>query len=247
MNKKFLPAILLLVSFSAIFFSCTKESDNKYGNDLSRGYYPLALGRYVVYDVDSTIWDDYNQVKTIHKYQMRYTIADTFFDNSNRKSYRIDVHIRNNDSLPWKTHRVIEVTPTNTGLEYTEANIRFIKMIFPVANDLEWKGNALIPAGDQDYDYFQNWTYKYSGHEQPFNNGKVYFDNTITVNETDERLGDPEASPYNYAYLTYAKEVYGFDIGMVYREMTHWVYEGKPNQTSYRRGYSVVMRAVDHN
>lgn len=166
-------------------------------------------------------------------------------DAQKRLSYSIDVHIRTNDSLPWLTHRVIYVTPTATGLEYVEANVRFIKMIFPVANNLEWNGNALIPSGDQDYQYFQNWTYKYSDYEQSFNNGKVLFDNTITVNEADDKLNDPETMPESYATRTFAKEVYGYDIGMVYREVTHWTYD--PFTTKYRNGYSVVMRAVDHN
>lgn len=247
MSKKFLPVLLLLASFSTFFFACTKESDNKYGTERSRGYYPLEIGRYVVYDVDSIIWDDYTQVKTTLNYQMRYTVADSFFDNANRKSYRIDVHLRRSDSLPWNTHRVINVTPTNTGLEYTEANLRFLKLIFPVANNMEWKGNAMIPSGDQAYQYFQNWTYRYSDHEKPFNNGKVLFDNTITVNQADEKLNDPETMPDSYAFLTFAKEVYGYDIGMVYREITHWIYDPKPGGPKYRRGYSVVMRAVDHN
>jgi len=247
MNKKLLHVLLLLASVSVFFFACKKESDNKYSNELSRGYYPLAIGRYVVYDVDSTIWDDFKQVKTLHRYQMRYTVADSFFDNTNRVSYRVDVHIRTNDSLPWNTHRVINVTPTSTGLEYTEANLRFIKLIFPVANNLEWKGNSMIPAGDQEYNYFQDWTYRYSDHEQSFNNGKVLYDNTITVNQVDQKENDPETMPNSYAYLTFGKEVYGYDIGMVYREITHWVYDAKPNSSNYRRGYSVVMRAVDHN
>jgi len=247
MNKKFLPVLLLVASFSMFFSACKKESENKYGNELSRGYYPLTIGRYVVYDVDSTIWDDYKQVKTIHKYQMRYTVSDTFRDNTSRLSYSIDVYIRNNDTLQWKTHRVIQVTPTTTGLEYTEANLRFIKLVFPVANNVQWKGNALIPAGDQDYQYFQNWTYQYSNHEKSFNNGKVFFDNTVTVEEEYDKLNDPETMPDSYAYLTSAKEVYGYDIGMVYREMTHWIYDPKPNEPKFRRGYSVIMRAVDHN
>ncbi|MBS1781916.1 MAG: hypothetical protein JSS78_02500 [Bacteroidetes bacterium] len=247
MKKNVLSVLLLLGAFVVTFTACKKITDNKYGSDLSRGYYPLQIGKYVVYDVDSIIWDDFRQVKTLHKYQMRYTVADTFFDNTKRLSYRLDVDIRNNDTFSWTPHRVIEVTPTTTTLEYKELNLRFIKMIFPVANALEWKGNSLIPSGDQDYTYFQDWTYRYSDQEKSFNNGKVFYDNTITVNEVNDSLNNPETMPNAYAYRTFAKEVYGYNVGMVYREVTHWTYDGKPNMTSYRRGYSVVMRAVDNN
>lgn len=245
MNKKFLPVLLLAALFSMVAASCKKETERRYGPDKTVGYYPLSIGRYVVYDVDSTLWDDFTQVKSLHKYQMRYTIADTFRDNAGRLSYRMDVHIRKTDSAAWKTHRVINVTPTETTLEYTEDNLRFIKLIFPVYEHMEWKGNSLIPAGDQDYQYFQDWNYQYTNYAQPFNNGKAYFDNTVTVNEVDEKLNDPETMPDSYAFQTYGKEVYAFDVGMVYREMTHWVYD--PTYVKFRRGYSVIMRAVSYN
>lgn len=245
MNKKFLPALLLAALFSIAFFSCKKENDDKYNGDYSKAYFPLQFGRYVTYDVDSTLWDDFLQVKSLHKYQMRYTVADTFRDNENRLSYLVDVHIRKSDSLPWQVHRVINITPTPTRLEYTESNVRFIKLVFPVSDNIEWKGNSLIPADDQDYQYFYDWTYKYSNFTQPFNDGKVYFDNTVTVSQVDEQQNDPETMPAAYAYKTYAKEVYGYDIGLVYREITHWTYD--PGIVPFRKGYSVVMRAVDHN
>jgi hypothetical protein len=93
----------------------------------------------------------------------------------------------------------------------------------------------------------QDWNYQYKDQEQSFNNGKAFFDNTVTVLEADETVNDPETMPDSYASRTFAKEVYGYDVGMVYREMTHWTYDGSPGQSRFRRGYSVVMRAVDHN
>ncbi len=237
---------MLAALFSVAFFSCTKKKDDRYGNEYSRGYFPLQFGRYVTYDVDSTLWDDFLQVKSVLKYQMRYTIADTFRDNAFRLSYRIDVHIRKQaDTMPWTPHRVIYVTPTENHLEYVENNVRFIKLVFPVSDGVTWKGNSMIPAGDQDFQYFYDWNYRYSDFTQPFNDGKAYFKNTVTVSQTDEVQNDPETMPAAYAYRTFAKEVYGYDIGLVYREMTHWIYD--PGIVNYRKGYSVVMRAVDHN
>lgn len=245
MNKTFFPALLVAALMTVALFSCKKEDDDKYQGNYSRAYFPLEFGRYVVYDVDSTLWDDFLQVKSLHRYQMRYTIADTFRDNEFRLSYRVDVHIRPNDTFQWKTHRVIYVTPTATHLEYVEENLRFIKLAFPIADGVEWKGNSNIPALDQDYQYFQDWTYRYSKFTSPFNDGKVYFDNTVTVEQVDEQQNDPETMPTAYSYKTFGQEVYAYDIGMVYREMTHWIYD--PGVVKYRRGYSVIMRAVDHN
>ncbi len=245
MNKKFLPLLLAALFFLG-FYSCKKvDENNKYPDEYSRGYYPLQFGRYVVYNVDSTIWDDFLCVKTVHKYQMRYTIADTFRDNENRLSYRMDVHIRNNDSSVFVIHRVIYLTRTPTRLEYVEANVRFIKLIFPVSTDARWLGNALIPEADEDYKYFQGWNYQYGSVGADYSNGLVDFKNTVTVNEIDEQINNPELQPGAYSEKTFSKEVYGYDIGMIYRETTRWIYD--PGVASCRRGYSVVMRAVDHN
>lgn len=245
MNKKFLPAFVLAALFSMALFSCTKQNDDKYKGDFSKAYFPLQFGRYVTYNVDSTLWNDFLQVKSIHSYQMRYTVADTFRDNENRLSYRIDVHIRSNDTLPWQVHRVIYVTQTPTTLEYQEDNVRYIKLVYPISNNVQWKGNSLIPSDDQDYQYLNDWTYQYTDFGASYNDGNVYFDNTVTVLEDDELHNDPETMPSAYADKTYSKEVYGYDVGMVYREMTHWIYD--PGVATFRKGYSVVMRAVDHN
>lgn len=242
MSKKFVPFLLLI--FFVTLFSCKKETSNKYGDDYTRGYFPTQIGRYVIYDMDSTFWDDFLKVKSLHKYQLRYTIADTFRDNQKRLSYRIDVHIRKNDALAWNTSRVIYVTPTETHLEFVESNLRFIKHVFPISNNISWNGNSMINSLDQDYTYFQGWNYNYSNLGLSYNNGKSYYENTVTVNQADDSLNNPETMPNDYAFRTYSKEVYGYDIGLVYREMTHWTYQPT---IGYRNGYSVVMRAVEHN
>lgn len=243
MNKRL--TLLLAVLLPIIFYSCRKSDSKSYPGDYTRGYFPLQFGKYVVYDLDSIIWDDFQCVRSQFQYQMRYTVADTFRDNENRLSYRMDVHIRRNDTAIWRTHRVVYLTPTATSLEYVEANVRFIKMVFPVSNGTYWLGNAMIPAFDADYQYFQDWEYRYSKIGETFSTGKAEFPNTVTINQVDRQINDPELQPGAYAEKTYGKEVYAFDVGMVYRETTRWVYD--PGVVACRKGYSVVMRAIDHN
>jgi hypothetical protein len=246
MKRNILPVLSLAILLGIVLFSCTKKKDDSYRENPSKGYFPLSFGKYVVYDVDSILWDDFQCVKSLHRYQMRHTIVDTFRDDSNRLTYRVDVMIRKQDSLPWENHRVIFVTPTDTRLELVESNLRYIKLVFPISDNVTWQGNSMIPALDQDYRYLQGWTYQYSNYTEPFNDGFTYFENTVTVSHVDEQQNDPETMPNSYAYKTYSQEVYAFNVGMVYREMTHWVYDPSVG-TLCRKGYSVVMRAVDHN
>lgn len=246
MKNKLLPAFLIAALIIAGFSSCTKTKD-KFLGDRSKNYFPLTIGKSVTYDVDSTLWDDVYDVRSLHHYQIRWTIADTFRDESFRLSYRIQTYIRKQDTLDWATHNVIYVTPTDNSIEYVEDNLRFIKMIFPVQNGTTWLGNSYISYLDKDYTYFQGWNYYYDNYGMPFSNGYIQLDNTVTVHGVDDTVGNPESDPTAYASKTYAKEVYGQGVGMVYREMIHWVYDPSLSGTPFRNGYSVVMKAVDYN
>lgn len=247
MKKQLLLSLLAVFTLSIGFYSCTKKSE-QFTGDYSKNYFPLEIGKHIIYDVDSTIWDDFFCVKTPHSYQIRWDIADTFRDNQFRLSYRIDTHIRPSDTAEWKTHRVLYVTPTETTLEMVEENLRFTKMIFPIQNGLSWNGNAAISKLDADFQLYQNWNYYYEKFSEPFNNGFVYFDNTVTVNAVDEAVNNPETQPGNYASRTFSKEIFAQGVGMIYREFYHWTYTpSNSGGTGCRKGVGVVMRAIDHN
>ena len=75
---------------------------------------------------------------------------------------------------------------------------------------------------------------------KPYNNGRINFENTISVNE----IADSVSYPLPGAHKTFSREVYAYDVGMIYREFTHWTNDpGNP----CRKGFSVMMRAIDHN
>ena len=247
MKNKLLPASFIAILFLVVISSCTKKKDLYFG-DYSKNYFPLNFGKYIVYDVDSIYWDDVYDVRSLHHSQMRWTVSDTFRDEQFRLSYRINTDIRPNDTLPWVAHRVIYVTPTETTLEYTEENARFIKMIFPVNNGGTWQGNRLMRTDlDKDLAYFDGWNYYYDKFSEPFSNGFAYFDNTVTVNAVNDTVSNPELVPTQYAEKTFAKEVYAQGVGMVYREVTRWTYDPGATATPFRQGYSVIMKALDHN
>lgn len=93
--------------------------------------------------------------------------------------------------------------------------------------------------------FIAGWNYNYTDYKKSFNQDGVSFDNTVTVNEVDETQNDPETQPTAYAYRTYSKEVYAYNVGLVYRAWTHWVYD--PGVKNCRSGSSVIMKAIDHN
>jgi hypothetical protein len=78
--------------------------------------------------------------------------------------------------------------------------------------------------------------------------GKSYND-VYAIQEDDE--SDPVTSPADYGSVSFARELYSKNIGLVYRELTMW--EQQPNFTPpntydpYKIGFGIKMWMVDHN
>jgi len=240
--KKGLIACLFILTI----YSCTKSKE-EYRGDSGRDFFPLTIGRQVIYDVDSIIWDDFDCSLDTNHYQVRWTVADTFRDNQNRLSYTINTDIRNDNSLPWNVHRVLYATPTAASIEYMEDNLRFVKLIFPMENGRSWDGNALISkTADNSIFEGEEWNYQYTSLNESFDNGLKTFDSTVTIQAIDETINDPGTSPDSYASKLFSREVYGKNVGMVYREFIHWIYDPTSGPRC-RNGSAVIMRAIEHN
>lgn len=248
MNIRILTFLGSLFIVAASLTACKKEIKNDYGPDATRGYYPLIRGHYVTYDVDSILWNDYTRTVTPKHSQVRYTVVDTFTDLTKKLSYRIDVNYREADTSIWRIHSTFYATPEENALDVTHSNLRIRKLIFPVIDKNTWNGNAFVPTSDGDFQYYNGWNYRYEDVQQPYNNGRAYFENTISVPQADAKTGNPEIDSFNYADRVFSKEIYAFNVGLVYKELTHWVYDRNiSTQKFYRSGFQVVMRAIDHN
>ncbi len=198
----------LLLLASAVWSSCNK--DNNLHLDLGYGYAPSAgdVGRYVIYDVDSTIYNAFNRDTLHYKYQLKEYLQSVFPDNEGRPSLRIERWVRNYrpgvsyDSVPWVLKNVWYSTRTLHDYERVEDNIRFVKLIFPDQTQQTWNGNAQNTLGD--------WEYAYNGIDFKFNANGLRFDSTLTVTE----LVDTNLLNYQYYSEQYAK-----NIGLVSRQV----------------------------
>lgn len=252
MIRKSLPFVLLAFVITVAMFSCKKPDDIPAAPQAEQEYYPLVKGKWVIYDVDSTIWDDVFCVKRMYHYQVMHMVADTFTDEIGRMSYRVNTRIRKRVEDAWEPHQVFYVTNTNVTLEMVHDQQRFIKMIFPIENGDQWMGNNYILSNDPDFAFYANWTYEYRNVGEKYNTGFKVFDKTVTVEHIDDAISDPEIFPDVYASRTSSREVYASGVGMIFREYFRWTY-GSPDGTigdigtKCRKGSGVVMRAVDHN
>ncbi len=246
MTKKIYTFLLLAVVCTASFISCKKHTDDN--TDATRNYFPLTFGRSVTFAVDSIYYNEATCTQYRVRSQMKYVVTDTFTDRKNFKnklSYILDVFSRPYEGGIWKPVNVIILNPTETGLNWTQDNVKFVKLMFPIEEGFSWKGNENAPVNDADFAFLKDWNYQYRDYHKSYNTGYVNFDNTVTVLENDESVNYPSVDSMVDAHRTFSKAVYAYNVGLVYRELTHWTYKG--NNSQCVNGYSVVMQAIDYN
>lgn len=212
--------IVLVASVVFAFQACQSESTfEEYTIDFGYEYFPLEVGKYRTFAVDSTLYDIGDNEATIVTNSRTYVkllIADTITDNLGRPGYKIERYERSSDTLQWLITDIWTATITNEGIEWVEENLRFLKMIFPLKDGIDWDGNkyiditTIIPIAGESVEVFKSWSYEVLDMNESETIGDFAFENVATISQADSE---------NLIELRYSLEKYAKGIGMVYREM----------------------------
>ncbi len=178
---KMLTAVVA-VAWMCSFGSC--KNDEPVDADIGYGYFPTKVGHWVIYEIDSTVYDDFDGDTDVYRYQVKEILESEFTDNEGRPSVRVERYRRNYDSsvaydsLPWYLSRVWSFTKTTTTAEKFEENQRYIRLAFAAVDGKSWDGNA--------YNTMGQWNYKYTDVDQPYSMGAFAFDSTCLVEQKKE-------------------------------------------------------------
>lgn len=196
---------LSLILFICFTFSCQKDEPSNFNS--GKNYFPDHVGRYVVYEADSTVYDDFNDTVIQYKYLLKEKIESIFTDNEGRPTLRIERYLKwyndsvSYDSMSWQLKDVWSANITSRTAEVVEENTRFIKLIFPVREGEEWNGNSQNTLGTQEYEY--------TTVDEPLILNGLSFDSTLTVLQENVN---------NLIQQKSYKEKYARNVGMIYRE-----------------------------
>ena len=245
--------IKFLIGFfciSLLIISCKKENEI-FTSESVNDYSPMQVGKYITYNLDSTLYINFGQKDTVISYQVQDVVDAQMTDNLGRPAYRIIRYIRKDTSDDWQPNNTFLVVPTGKSIEYVENNLRFLKLEMPVKQDFSWKGNSYIDTYSlaSDLQYLDDWDYIYDSIDAPIMINSLSFDSTIKVTERDEFLGqDPAIAGTQYAEKTYAEEKYAKGVGLIYREFLHWEYQGgQTGVPGYFVGYGIKLSITGHN
>lgn len=191
-----LRGFLLFFCVFGFLHSC--KNDTVVPADAGYNYFPVNVGHYCVYDVDSVVYDDFEHDTDYYHYQIKEVLESVYSDNEGREAIRVERYKRSNDTLPWVISRVWTFCRTQTTAEKIEENERFIRLTFPVRKDKQWNGNAFNTIGE--------WKYKYTSVDDPFMLNNLSFDSTLLVVQKNES---------NLLNHRYYEERYAKKVGMI--------------------------------
>ena len=202
-----MKSVLLFFLASACFISC-KDEDPLVIIPQDYNYFPLEYGQWIIYDMDSTVHldidDTTNQPDTsiaYYRYQVREIIDSSFIDGEGELAYRILRETRLNDTLPWSFLNIWTCKRNAHSAQRIEDNIRFVKLSFPISDNVSWNGNA--------FNNFPEEEYMFESIHQPYTAGSLTFDSTVTV------LQEEFISLINRIIR---REKYARHVGLVFRQ-----------------------------
>lgn len=219
----YLWLVLSIVAFQACKDRETETFDS--GAAQQYAYFPLQIGKYIDYQVDSVVYDfgagggtTLDSSTTF----VRELIADTLRDQNGQLLYTIERYERDSLQAPWTLRSIGTAARTGSQAIRTENNLRFLKLIFPMDRRSEWDGNTWIDvnreieiAGERMRP-FSNWLYEVDSIDVQAQVGVFPFDSTLLITEAD----DNNIIERRLSRVRYAK-----NVGLVWREQ--WILDSQ--------------------
>jgi hypothetical protein len=199
--------------------------------------------------MDSLKYINVGSADTLISYLAKEVVEDSITDNLGRPSYRVIRYLSDTTGTSgWTASIAYMVTPLKGSVETVENNLRIIKMITPVQDGISWLGNAYIDtkSDNSPVPYMDGWNYTYANTGLPYDVIAGTIPETVTVNEADDVTGLGDGS---YTQTVYSAEIYGKNIGPIYKKFLYSVYQSPNVQypSGATIGYGLTFNMVSHN
>lgn len=207
------PTFFLLLALSLLLINCQKETESFPDFELS--YFPTDSGHYVIYQVDSIYYNDFDRTIDTVSLLIKEEVGGQETDNRNQSYQRLNRYYKR-DSSPWQLAEVWAIQIEGSFAYRIENNQRYINLSFPLKMNRQWDGIPYIrrdtvisiPGGSidiyKDWDAFEiielDGSYTYNGQS---------FDSVLTVLQVDK---------INNIERRYSLERYAKNYGLIYKE-----------------------------
>lgn len=238
--------LLILISFNG----CVDEIDERSLSGFETDFYPLDVGRYWEYKVDSTTYAIGGSIVNSTSSYIREEIVDTYVDASGDTIARIDKFWKRSESGRWNIQKAFTANLSGNLAIRSEDNLRFIKLVLPPNEGAQWDGNAFIDpfqdfrVGGELVKIYKDWDDAQIIEREPaaMVNGES-FNDLVTIVLTDTE---------SIIERRFAQEQYAKGVGLVSAEYmildtqcngcddTPWLEKAE-------QGFIMTQVLIDHN
>jgi hypothetical protein len=193
----------------AVLFACVPEDPfivQDYGHD----YFPLRVGMYSIFDVESIVYSQFNSSDEPEtaRYQLQTEVVDSFNNTAGTITYVIHRSTRPNSTAGWEFLDTWSWRIEGEMAVVQEGNTPVVKLAFPLAEGLRWNANA-FNALEVDH-------YSITTLGAPLTVNQLDFTKTVTV---EQEVYDDKVTRKDVRTEVYAK-----GVGLIRREASELVY-----------------------
>jgi hypothetical protein len=241
----YIGGLVLMFSLASCYENTEPFDPSKLGFE----YFPLELGNYWIYQIDSVKYQSDGQIIDSSLAFIKEEVVEILLDINQDTIYRIERFHRASDSTEWKIIDVWAAQKSQTQAIRIEENLKFIKLVFPAVQFSSWDGNIffdediLIQSGGEFLQVYKNWNYQIAS---------VGVSEIIDSTEYSDVLIVEQADYETVLERRFAIEKYEKGIGLLYKEMlildTQCIAdcEGMTWEEKAEKGFIVRQTLIDH-
>lgn len=260
MQVGFVPKCLMLCVLFVAGFSCERITETYPA--VAYDYFPIESGRYKTYQIDSTVYDEYNCSVVVNSFQIKEVTGALSTDGEGDPFYYVNRYFRKDSSDSWALLGIWTEKIEDNQVQRVEDNQRTIKLVFPVKNERRWDGivyirrDTLVSLRGGVIDMYKDWD-DFLITEV----GETFVD-TVSNTLYSDALLVTQVDKTNNIERRFSKEVYAKDIGLVYKEM--WILDTQcrincsgvgdiatciytPWKDKAEKGFIVTQSLIDYN
>ena len=184
-------------------------------------YFPLNVGAEVIYNVDSTVYNNFNNSTTNYIFQLKDITTNKFIDAQGNEAFRIE-RFKKTDTDDWFFQKVIVRKIISNRAEEVLDNKRYVRLVFPPTLQSTWNGNLYNDLGA--------WPHEVKDLDVPL---------TIAANNLDSTIAIQQYNEVNLIREDIYDETYAKNIGLVVKEVK--AVDKNINTGVITRGYKYKM------
>ncbi len=241
--------VLLIFTGLLLLSSCEENSIILDDSEAGFEYYPVEIGNFWLYKVDSTLVPGFRMDKITSTSFIREEITDSFLNSQGDTTFILQRSISETRDGTYSFTDRWTIEKTETNLIRVEENLQFLKIIFPVMRGDIWQGNRFderteVTVAQQSMRPYKEWEY------EVLNKAAV-----ISANGTDynDVLEIQQANFETEIELRQSKEYYAPGVGMILRELSILDTQcfancaGDPWLEKAERGFELRQVLIEHN